>query len=186
MKDAGYIYVNIDDTWEGRRDAKGNIRTNKKFPDMKALADYVHSKGLKIGIYSSPGPKTCAGLRRQLPARRAGCENLCRLGHRLPQVRLVQRAESIRATRDAGGLQKMGDALNARGPAHSLQPVPIRRENVWEWGAKVGGNLWRTTGDIRDTGKPWRRSASANRAGEIRRAGTLERSRTCSRWATAA
>src|SRR5262249_5293863 len=60
MKDAGYVYVNIDDTWEGQRDAQGNIQTNEKFPDMKALADYVHSKGLKIGIYSSPGPQTCA------------------------------------------------------------------------------------------------------------------------------
>ena len=60
MRDAGYTYVNIDDTWEGERDAKGNIQTNSKFPDMKALADYVHSKGLKIGIYSSPGSKTCA------------------------------------------------------------------------------------------------------------------------------
>src|SRR5690242_21057289 len=58
MKDAGYVYVNIDDTWEGERDAEGNIQTNSKFPDMKALADYVHGKGLEIGIYSSPGPKT--------------------------------------------------------------------------------------------------------------------------------
>src|SRR6185437_13475554 len=57
MKDAGYIYVNIDDSWELGRDDSGKITTNKKFPDMKALADYVHSKGLKIGIYSSPGPK---------------------------------------------------------------------------------------------------------------------------------
>src|SRR5262245_45062905 len=61
MKDAGYVYINIDDTWEAGRDAQGNILTNKKFPDMKALADYVHSKGLKLGIYSSPGPKTCTG-----------------------------------------------------------------------------------------------------------------------------
>src|ERR1700740_2512079 len=60
MKDAGYIYVNIDDTWQGQRDAKGEIQPNSKFPDMKALADYVHSKSLKIGIYSSPGPQTCA------------------------------------------------------------------------------------------------------------------------------
>ena len=60
MRDAGYTYINIDDTWEGERDASGNIHTNKKFPDMKALADFVHSKGLKIGIYSSPGAKTCA------------------------------------------------------------------------------------------------------------------------------
>src|SRR6202041_1825216 len=61
MRDAGYTYINIDDTWEGHRDAQGNIQTNSKFPDMKALADYVHGKGLKIGLYSSPGPKTCAG-----------------------------------------------------------------------------------------------------------------------------
>ena len=61
MRDAGYIYVNIDDTWEGVRDAEGKLQPNHKFPDMKALADYVHSKGLKLGIYSSPGPRTCAG-----------------------------------------------------------------------------------------------------------------------------
>ena len=61
MKDAGYIYVNIDDTWEGERDASGVLHSNAKFPNMKALADYVHSRGLKIGIYSSPGPKTCGG-----------------------------------------------------------------------------------------------------------------------------
>src|SRR5580704_18853797 len=60
MKDAGYIYVNIDDTLEGKRDSSGVLHTNEKFPDMKALADYVHSKGLKLGIYSSPGPQTCA------------------------------------------------------------------------------------------------------------------------------
>src|SRR4051794_5266897 len=61
MRDAGYRYINIDDTWEGKRDGAGVIHPNSKFPDMKALADYVHSKGLKLGIYSSPGPKTCAG-----------------------------------------------------------------------------------------------------------------------------
>src|SRR5438046_1016007 len=49
MRDAGYIYINIDDTWEGERDSSGVIHTNSKFPDMKALADFVHSKGLKIG-----------------------------------------------------------------------------------------------------------------------------------------
>jgi alpha-galactosidase len=67
-RDAGYIYINIDDTWEGVRDAQGNLRPNYKFPDMKALAAYVHSKGLKLGIYSSPGPRTCAGYPgRHLP-----------------------------------------------------------------------------------------------------------------------
>ena len=61
MRDAGYLYINIDDGWEGNRDSKGHIQANSKFPDMKALADYVHAKGLKLGIYSSPGPKTCGG-----------------------------------------------------------------------------------------------------------------------------
>jgi alpha-galactosidase len=62
MRDAGYVYINIDDTWQAERDAQGVIRANSRFPDMKALADYVHAKGLKLGIYSSPGPKTCAGF----------------------------------------------------------------------------------------------------------------------------
>ena len=68
MRDAGYIYVNIDDAWQGERDAQGVLHPNSKFPDMKALADYVHSKGLKIGIYSGPGPEDLRRLRWQLPA----------------------------------------------------------------------------------------------------------------------
>ena len=63
MRDAGYVYVNIDDTWEGERDAQGRIQANSKFPDMKALADFVHSKGLKLGIYSSPGRRLARSMR---------------------------------------------------------------------------------------------------------------------------
>ncbi len=59
MRDAGYIYVNVDDTWEGERDGNGMLHSNSKFPDMKALGDYIHARGLKFGIYSSPGPLTC-------------------------------------------------------------------------------------------------------------------------------
>jgi alpha-galactosidase len=61
MRDAGYVYVNIDGGWEGYRDADGVLHPNKDFPDMKALGDYIHAKGLKFGIYSGPGPGTCAG-----------------------------------------------------------------------------------------------------------------------------
>ena len=61
LRDAGYLYVNIDDGWQGQRDANGVLQPNAKFPDMKALTAYVHSKGLKIGIYTSQGPRTCAG-----------------------------------------------------------------------------------------------------------------------------
>jgi len=59
--DHGWSYINMDDRWEGERDADGNIQSSNQFPDMKALADYVHGKGLKIGLYSSPGPTTCGG-----------------------------------------------------------------------------------------------------------------------------
>ncbi|HZI32729.1 MAG TPA: glycoside hydrolase family 27 protein, partial [Candidatus Binatia bacterium] len=62
MKEAGYIYVNVDDCWQAGRDDQGRIVPNKNFGNMKELADYVHSKGLKFGIYSSPGPETCAGF----------------------------------------------------------------------------------------------------------------------------
>jgi len=58
----GWTYINIDDCWEGDRDSNGVIQSNQKFPNMKALSDYIHSKGLKFGIYSSPGPRTCAGF----------------------------------------------------------------------------------------------------------------------------
>ena len=61
LADHGFSYVNIDDAWEGTRDESGAIRTNAKFGDMRPLTAYVHVKGLKIGIYSSPGPKTCGG-----------------------------------------------------------------------------------------------------------------------------
>jgi alpha-galactosidase len=61
MKDCGYQYVNLDNYWEGTRDANGHIQPNGRFPDMKALTDYVHSKGLKCGIYTTHGDFTCGG-----------------------------------------------------------------------------------------------------------------------------
>ena len=66
MRDVGYIYVNLDDTWEGKRDAQGVLHTNERFPDMKALGDYIHARGLRFGIYSSPGAKTCGGYEGSL------------------------------------------------------------------------------------------------------------------------
>src|SRR5882762_790434 len=66
MRDVGYIYVNLDDTWEGKRDAQGVLHPNERFPDMKALGDYIHARGLKFGIYSSPGDKTCGGYEGSL------------------------------------------------------------------------------------------------------------------------
>jgi alpha-galactosidase len=151
MKDAGYVYVNIDDTWEGERDAKGNIQTNKKFPDMKALAEYVHGKGLKIGIYSSPGPNTCAGYEgtyghEEQDARTYAAWGIDYLKYDWCGARNLYTDDEMQAV-----YQKMGDALRAAGRPIVYSLCQYGHADVWKWGPEVGGNLWRTTGDIRDT-----------------------------------
>jgi alpha-galactosidase len=151
MKDAGYLYINIDDTWEGYRDKQGNITTNKKFPDMKALADYVHSKGLKLGIYSSPGPNTCAGYEgsyghEEQDARTFAAWGIDYLKYDWCGARTLYTDEDMPAI-----YQKMGDALMKTGRPIVYSLCQYGRLDVWKWGADVGGNLWRTTGDIRDT-----------------------------------
>lgn len=151
MKDAGYIYVNIDDTWQGERDAEGNIHPNKKFPDMKALADYVHSKGLKLGIYSSPGPNTCAGYEgsyghEEQDARTYAAWGIDYLKYDWCGARNIYKAEDMQPV-----YQKMGDALHATGRPIVFSLCQYGLDDVWKWGPKVSGNLWRTTGDIRDS-----------------------------------
>ncbi len=150
MAKAGYVYINIDDTWELGRDAAGNPTTNKKFPDMKALADYVHSKGLKIGIYSSPGPKTCAGYEgsyghEEQDARQYAAWGIDYLKYDWCSASQIYSDADMQAV-----YQKMGDALQKTGRPIVYSLCQYGRNEVWKWGAKVGGNLWRTTGDIRD------------------------------------
>ncbi len=152
----GWTYINIDDCWEDGRDADGKILSNQKFPDMKALTDYVHSKGLKIGLYSSPGPKTCAGhegsyKHEVLDARRYaewGFDYLkydwCSYGGIAPNpdhAALMKPYQVMRAALD----QVHRDIV--------FSLCQYGMGDVWEWGAEVGGNSWRTTGDITDT---WR------------------------------
>jgi alpha-galactosidase len=151
MRDAGYVFVNIDDTWAGERDAQGNIRPNRKFPDMKALADYVHAKGLKLGIYSSPGPDTCEGYEGSFgheaqDARTYAAWGIDYLKYDWCGAFTVYKDSEMRAV-----YQKMGDALLASGRPIVYSICQYGLENVWTWGPAAGGNLWRTTGDIRDT-----------------------------------
>ncbi len=150
MKDAGYIYINIDDTWEGPRDANGNITSNKKFPDMKALADYVHSKGLKIGIYSSPGPKTCAGYEGSFGHEEQDAKQYAAWGFDYLKYDWCSAGRIYKDTDMQAVYQKMGDALLKSGRPIVFSLCQYGRDEVWKWGAKVGGNLWRTTGDIGD------------------------------------
>ena len=150
MKDAGYLYVNIDDTWEGGRDDKGNIKTNEKFPDMKALADYVHSKGLKIGIYSGPGRTTCEGmeasyLHEEQDAGTFAAWGIDYLKYDWCSASAVYAADEMR-----GAYQKMALALGQTGRPIVYSLCQYGWLDVGEWGAAAGGNLWRTTGDISD------------------------------------
>jgi alpha-galactosidase len=152
MKDAGYVYINIDDTWEGPRDAQGNITTNSKFPDMKALADYIHSKGLKLGIYSSPGPKTCAGYEGSYQHEAQDARSYASWGIDYLKYDWCSAARVYapdRPTMEAA-YAKMGNALLASGRSIVYSLCQYGLLDVGEWGAATGGNLWRTTGDISD------------------------------------
>jgi alpha-galactosidase len=160
MKDAGYIYVNIDDAWQGNRDANGNIEPNSKFPDMKALADYVHSKGLKIGIYSGPGPKTCGGYTGSYQHEEQDAKqyaawgfdylkyDLCSYHEIMKKAAPGDQAKQYQMMRDA--YEKMHKALQATGRPIYFSLCQYGWDSVWKWGPTVGGNSWRTTDDIED------------------------------------
>jgi alpha-galactosidase len=161
MRDAGYIYVNIDDTWEGQRDAQGILHTNDKFPAMKALADYVHSKGLKLGIYSGPGPKTCAGFEGSYGHEDQDAKtyaawgidylkyDLCSFTGIMHQQAPHDQPKQFELMKAA--YQKMHQALLATGRPIVFSLCQYGWDDVWKWGPEVGSNLWRTTGDINDT-----------------------------------
>ncbi|HZD44671.1 MAG TPA: glycoside hydrolase family 27 protein [Acidobacteriaceae bacterium] len=160
MKDAGYIYVNIDDAWQGNRDANGNILPNSKFPDMKALTDYVHSKGLKIGIYSGPGPKTCGGYTGSYQHEEQDAKtyaawgfdylkyDLCSYHEIMQKEAPGDQAKQYQMMRDA--YEKMHKALQGTGRPIYFSLCQYGWDSVWKWGPTVGGNSWRTTDDIQD------------------------------------
>jgi alpha-galactosidase len=164
MRDAGYIYVNVDDTWQGTRDANGELHPNSRFPDMKKLGDYIHSKGLKFGIYSSPGPKTCGGYEGSFGHEVQDAQMYARWGVDFLKYDLCSMQDPMRAltaknngNTDAAfkmmidAYRKMGDALKAtnRPIFYSLCQYGI--DEVWKWGPEVGAQMWRTTDDINDT-----------------------------------
>ncbi|MDP4201074.1 MAG: glycoside hydrolase family 27 protein [Bacteroidota bacterium] len=147
----GYVYINIDDCWQGGRDAHGNIVPNKKFPDMKVLADYVHSKGLKLGLYSSPGPRTCGGYEgsfghEEQDARTYAAWGIDYLKYDWCSAQRMYSNAQVRAV-----YQKMGEAISKAGRPIVYSLCEYGIEDVWKWGQTVGGNLWRTGYDINDS-----------------------------------
>ncbi|AIF47330.1 glycoside hydrolase family 27 protein [Dyella japonica] len=147
MKQAGYAYVVIDDCWQGERDGEGNITADPaRFPSgIKALADYVHARGLKFGIYSDAGSKTCAG--------RSGSR-----GHEYQDARqyaawgvdYLKYDWCSTYTQDGkSSYQVMSDALRASGRPIVFSLCDWGTNKPWLWGQNIG-NLWRTSGDIYD------------------------------------
>ncbi len=148
MKDAGYQYVVIDDCWQVSRDANANIVVDpQRFPHgMTALADYVHSLGLKFGIYSDAGSKTCAGRPGGL-----GHEYQDALMYASWGVDYLKYDWCNTTTQDAkASYANIRHALDATGRPIVLSICEWGKAQPWLWGEEVGGNLWRTTGDIQD------------------------------------
>lgn len=153
LKNAGYEYVVIDDHWHGGRGADGRLFPDaQKFPDgMKAVADYVHSKGLKFGMYSDCGPLTCGGRPASQDNEEVDAETFA-----LWEIDFLKydwcHAEDTRQNAEYR-YTRMAKALRATGRPIVFSICEWGHHRPWLWGEKVGGHLWRTTGDIGDSWK---------------------------------
>jgi alpha-galactosidase len=185
----GWTYINVDDYWQNHRDskdptlhgpfrdAKGFIVPNKRFPDMKGMADYIHSLGLKAGLYSSPGPWTCGGCAASWRHEQQDAQTYAKWGFdylkydwcSYGNVVSVARTNSNSLT-NLMSIRSLGPST--RSTADAIYPYKVmgkhlREQNrdivfslcqygdaaVWKWGGSVDGSCWRTTGDINDS---WR------------------------------
>jgi alpha-galactosidase len=166
----GWTYINMDDCWEVRsrepaemrRAPDGHILTNKKFPDMKALADYIHSKGLRAGLYSSPGPSTCAGFTASYQYELADATQYAKWGFDYLKYDWCSYGDIARKIAkepnpptqleiDQHPYAVMRDAIAKQNRDILFSFCQYGMGNVWEWGEQFGGNCWRTTGDITDS-----------------------------------
>ena len=145
LRDAGYIYINIDDCWHGKRDADGFIQVDaEKFPNgMKALADYVHAKGLKLGIYSDAGTETCGGMPGSLGHEYQDALQYARWGVDYLKYDWCNTPN----INPQGAYQLISDALRASGRPIFLSMCEWGNSAPWRWASAVG-HSWRTTPDI--------------------------------------
>jgi alpha-galactosidase len=172
----GWTYINVDDCWEvrasepddKRRAPDGHILTNDRFPDMKAMADFIHSKGLRAGLYSSPGPSTCGGYTASYQHEEQDAEQYAKWGFdylKYDWCSYGSIADKIRKSTsrpsDLEILQHpyvvMRDALLRQNRDILFSFCQYGMGDVWKWGESCGGNCWRTSDDIRDN---WRSMTS--------------------------
>ncbi len=168
MADVGYAYVNIDDCWMNAgpdvrrkpdpqrigpfRDAAGNILPNVHFPDMRGLTDYIHAYGLKAGTYSSPGPLTCGGYagayeHEEQDAKQFAAWGFDFLKYDWCSYKTVAGPNPTLAERQKP-YQLMGDILRKLPRDVLFNLCQYGQGEVWKWGAAVGGQSWRTAGDL--------------------------------------
>lgn len=179
----GWTYINIDDFWENNRDSKdqslrgkfrdetGNIVPNSRFTDMKGLADYVHGLGLKIGLYSSPGPWTCGGCAGSYGYEKQDAESYaqwgfdylkydwCSYGNVIDGLPENDPSKVSSLSYKGGNVLEtaikpfkvMGELLRQQPRDIVFSVCQYGMSDVWKWGDSVHGNCWRTTNDITDT-----------------------------------
>jgi alpha-galactosidase len=179
----GWTYINIDDFWENNRNSKdqslrgklrdeaGNIVPNSRFADMKGLADYVHGLGLKIGLYSSPGPWTCGGCTGSYGYEKQDAESYAKWGFDYLKYDWCSYGNVINGlpNNDPNKVSSLsyngGRELNTAMKPFKVMGEYLRQQprdivfsvcqygmsDVWKWGDSVNGNCWRTTNDITDT-----------------------------------
>ncbi len=160
----GYSDINIDDGWNikpsssdpmlngASRDANGNLKSNRNFPDMKALADSMHSRGLKIGIYTSPGPLTCGGYAGSYQHEGQDARLFASWGFDFLKYDLCSYQKFLKNFNDVEGLKQvyglMGSELQKQNRDFVYNLCEYGNGKVWEWAPTVHGNMWRTAGDV--------------------------------------
>ncbi|MFI5387041.1 MAG: NPCBM/NEW2 domain-containing protein [Fimbriimonadales bacterium] len=157
----GWQYIDADDCWARvpgstnkeiggpTRDAEGRIIPSSKFPDMKALTDYIHSKGLKAGIYTSPGPTTCAGFEGALGHEAIDANTFAHWGFDLLKYDWCSyKAQAPGLEGFKKPYRLMGSLLKQQNRDIVLNLCQYGMADVWKWGKEVGGHSWRTAGDL--------------------------------------
>lgn len=167
MADAGYQYVSIDDCWMNApefpdpkrvgplRDEKGDIVPNQYFPDMKGLADYIHARGLKAGIYTSPGPLTCGKFSGSYGHEEQDARKFTEWGYDLLKYDWCSYSRVVGGKREEWGVDVLQKPYRLMGEILKRLPRDIVYNlcqygmgEVWRWGEEVGGHSWRTSGDL--------------------------------------
>ncbi|MGO8690595.1 MAG: NPCBM/NEW2 domain-containing protein [Thermoguttaceae bacterium] len=149
MINHGYIYVNIDDCWAGPRDAAGKVISDARFPDMKAMTDYIHHRGLRAGIYTSPGPATCAGRTGAFQHEEQDVQRFVEWGFDF--LKYDWCSYSTRTPGLAGSQEpyrKMSALLKKQPRDIVFNLCQGGGAEVWKWGKDAGGNSWRTADDL--------------------------------------